>query len=334
MKTIQTIGTAKLTIKRIIALALLLTAAPFMSSYQAHAAQIGNRSITLSSSVGAATGVTYNLATAAIPTTGTAIKSVEVQMCTTSSGACTTPSGFTAATSTLNSQPTGLGAGTGWTVDTGTAGSLRIVNAANATNPSGAVAIVWGGVTNPTATNTTYYGRVTTFSDATWTTSIDSGTVALSTSAQIQVDLSVGETLTFCTGTSITGQNCATAAGSVVNLGIGSTTGTSTGTSIIAASTNGSSGYTVTVNGATLTSGANNLASTLLAAIRLQLSELPYQVVVLQRGLQTTTQQIHSDSEQAKSSHHQPVQQMPTHLRSAISLTLMVSLLQVHIQLH
>jgi hypothetical protein len=261
MKTIQTIGHTQLTIRRVIALALLLTAGPFMSSYQAHASQITNRSVTLSSSVGAATGVTYSLASSAVPTTGTAIKSVEIQMCTTSSGACTTPTGFTSASSTLASQPTGLGAGSGWTVNTGTAGSLRIVNASNATNPSGAVAVVWANVTNPTATNTTYYGRVTTFSDAAWTTPIDSGTIALSTSVQVQVDLSVGETLTFCTGTSITGQNCATAAGSIVNLGIGSTTSTSTGTSIVAASTNGSSGYTITVNGATLTSGANTVTA-------------------------------------------------------------------------
>jgi len=159
------------------------------------------------------------------------------------------------------SQPTGLGAASGWTVNTAAAGSLRLLDAGNVTDPSGAVSIAWNGVHNPTATNTTFYGIITTYSDSAWTTALDTGNVALSTSTQIQVGLSVYETLTFCTGTSITGQNCGSAAGSQVNLGIGSSGSTSTGTSIIAASTNGSTGYSVTVAGTTLTSGANTVTA-------------------------------------------------------------------------
>jgi hypothetical protein len=246
---------------RAVFLAVVLTAAPLVSDLQVGAAPITTRSVTLSSSVGDATGVTYSLSTAALPTIGTAVKSVEILMCTTVSGACTKPVGFANNLSTLASQPTGLGAGTGWTVNAATDGSLRIVNAANATNPSGVVAIVWNAVHNPTATNTTFYGRITTYSGSGWTGALDTGTVALSTSAQIQVALAVNESLTFCTGTSITGQNCGTAAGSLVDLGNGSTTATATGTSIMAASTNGSSGYTITINGTTLTSGANTITA-------------------------------------------------------------------------
>jgi hypothetical protein len=116
-------------------------------------------------------------------------------------------------------------------------------------------------VTNPTATNATFFLRAATFSDAAWTTGIDTGVVAASTATQIQVSLAVDETLTFCTGTSITGTNCGTATGSTVDLGTGSTTATSSGTSIMAASTNGSSGYSITVAGATLTSGANTITA-------------------------------------------------------------------------
>jgi hypothetical protein len=176
-------------------------------------------------------------------------------------GGCITPTGFTSASSTLASQPTGLGAASGWTVNTATTGSLRIVNAANATNPSGAVAMIWNSVHNPTATNTTFFGVITTYSDSAWTTALDTGSVALSTSTQIQVALTVNEALTFCTGTSITGQNCGTASGSQVNLGTATTTSTATGTSIIAASTNGNTGYSVTVAGTTLTSGANTITA-------------------------------------------------------------------------
>jgi hypothetical protein len=245
---------------RNIVIASVLVALPFFNLAQVNAAAITGRSITLSTSEGDASGVTYTLTTAALPSS-TAVQSMEVEFCTSLSGACTKPTGFANASSTLVSQPSGLGAASGWTVNTSTDGSLRIVNASNSTSPSGAVSVVWGGVHNPTATNTTFYGVITTYSDATWTTPIDTGSVALSTSSVIQVALTVGETLTFCTGTSITGQNCGTISGSLVDLGDGSTTVTATGTSVMAASTNASSGYTITVNGTTLTSGANTITA-------------------------------------------------------------------------
>lgn len=235
--------------------------APILGSVPVSAAQITNRAIALSTSAGAATGVSYALSSAALPTTGTAVKSLKVQFCTTASGACTAPSGFSASSSTLASQPTGLGAATGWTVNVASANELRVLNASNATNPSGAVAVTWNTVTNPTANNTTFYGIITTYSDAAWTTPLDAGTVALSTSTQIQVALVVSEALTFCAGTSITGQNCGSIAGNLVDLGTGSTTSTSSGTSVLAASTNAANGYSVTVNGTTLTSGANTITA-------------------------------------------------------------------------
>lgn len=238
---------------------LMASASSLLSIPIASAAQITGRSVLLSTSVGNASGVTYTLNAASLPTT-TAVKSLEVKFCSSLIGVCTTPAGFSATSSTLASQPTGLGSASGWTVNTAISGSLRILNAANATTSSGALAVVWNGVHNPTATNTTFYGVITTYSDSAWTTAIDSGSVALSTSSQIQVALTVDETLTFCTGTSITGEDCSTVSGGVVNLGKGSTTATSTGTSIMAASTNGSTGYSVTVNGSTLTSGSNTIA--------------------------------------------------------------------------
>ncbi len=240
--------------------ALAIAVLPVLSAIQAGAAAITGRSITLSSSAGAATGVTYTLATAALPTT-TAVKSMEVKFCDSLAESCSTPTGFSALSSTLAEQPDGLGSATGWTVSAATAGSLRIVNAANTTASSGAVEVVWGGVANPTAANTAYYGIITTYSDDSWATAIDTGTVALSTSTQVQVTLMVDETLTFCTGTSITGENCGTIAGSVVDLGVGSTTSTVSGTSVMAASTNGNSGYSIAVKGSTLTSGSNTITA-------------------------------------------------------------------------
>ena len=259
MKYLEKIQKTNFKLLTVISIAVFIIA-PIVESLPVSALQITGRSVVLSSSVGAATGVSYSLSTTALPTT-TAVKSLQVQFCTTASGACTTPTGFSASTSTLASQPTGLGSATSWTVNAATAGSLRIVNATNTTASSGTVSVAWNNATNPTAPNATFYGIITTYSDAAWTAALDSGSVALSTASQIQVALIVSEALTFCAGTSITGQNCGTIAGSLVNLGAGLTTATAAGTSVLAASTNAATGYSVTVNGATLTSGGNTITA-------------------------------------------------------------------------
>nr|MBP7806991.1 hypothetical protein [Candidatus Saccharibacteria bacterium] len=118
-----------------------------------------------------------------------------------------------------------------------------------------------GAITNPTAQNTTFFARITTYSDAAWTTAVDSGVVAASTAQQITLSGTMDESLVFCTGTSITGTNCGTIAGSAVNFGTFSSVTPNTGTSVMAASTNGTSGYAITVNGTTLTSGGNSITA-------------------------------------------------------------------------
>jgi hypothetical protein len=241
------------------ALAVLLVLAGFMPQL-VNAAQITGRSFTLSNSDGAATSVTYTFGSAALPT-ATAVRSVAAQACTTASGACSTPTGFTGASASLASQPTGLGSTSSWT-NGSNAGNLRITHASNVTAPSGAVAIVWNGVTNPTADNTTFYLRVTTYSDAAYTTAIDNGVVAVSTAEAIQVTASVDETLTFCVGTSgVTNSSCSGATGNSVALGSLTTSTTGSGTSQLGVATNASSGYSITINGTTLTSGGNTITA-------------------------------------------------------------------------
>jgi hypothetical protein len=247
-------NTVKTNIRRIISAVLILAMfiLPISIASPADAATITGRQIALSDSTGNASGVTYTLTTtAALPTTGTAIKSIGVQFCV-SISSCGSLTGFSASSSTLAAQPSGVGAASGWTVDTGTANELRIVNAANSTNPTGNVSIQWNGVHNPTANNTTFYALITTYSGAGWTGVIDTGTVALSTAAQITVALAVNETLTFCAGTSVTGQNCGTVAGTAVTLPTASVSATSVGTSVLSASTNATGGYAITFVGGAL----------------------------------------------------------------------------------
>jgi hypothetical protein len=225
--------------------------------FAANAAQITGRSLTLGSSAPlASTSYTFNFT---VPTTGTVVLSWEAQICTTPSGACSMPSGFVNSSSIT--QPTGLGSASGWTGNTATAGSLRMSNAGNATNPSGSQTVIFNAVTNPSTPNQTLYARMTTYSAANWTGAIDTGTVAASTANQIQLSGTMDESLVFCTGTSITGTNCATASGSSVSLGTFSSTATKTGTSVMAASTNSQSGYSITLTGTTLTSGSNTITA-------------------------------------------------------------------------
>lgn len=239
-----------------VAVSVIAIVASAFLVYPVKAAQITGRALTLSSSAGAASGVTYTF-TMTLPS-ATVLQSAEAVICTTASGACSTPSGFSNASATI-SQPTNLGDASGWSVNTSTSGKLRLKKTGNSAAPTGTTTLVFSNVTNPTANNTTFFARITTYSDDAWTTSVDTGTVAASTAQQITVTASVDETLTFCAGTSITGTNCGTIAGSSVSLGTLTTTSTGSGTSVMAASTNAASGYAITINGSTLTSGANTI---------------------------------------------------------------------------
>jgi hypothetical protein len=259
MKKLTQAIKSKITIVRAFALAVALAILPIAAVTPAAAAQIINRKVTLGSSAPSPTTTSY-IFTFTVPTTGTVVKSTSFTACTTASGTCLSVAGFSNTGVTLT-QPTNLGDASGWTVDNATVGSLRLNKSGDAATPTGSQTVAFNGVSNPSATNATFFLRMTTYSDATYGTPIDSGIVAASTAAQVQVSLAVDEALTFCTGTSITGTNCGTATGSTVNLGTGTTTTTATGTSILAASTNGPSGYSITVSGTTLTSGSNTITA-------------------------------------------------------------------------
>lgn len=252
----------------------LIAAIPLLP---ASAAQLTSRSVTLSSSEasGANTAYTFNFT----PDSATTIQSINIDFCTTASDPCdpTGPTGVPAGLDTtgaaISGTPSGLGSGGTWTGSFATNGQVRITNAGNTGSPSAAT-VEFNGITNPSATNTTFYMRITTYSDDAYTTEIDNGTVATSTANQINISADVDETLTFCTGTSgITTSSCAGATGTSVDLGALSTSSTGTGTSQIGAATNAGSGYAVTVDGATLTSGANTITAMATATTSSQGSE-------------------------------------------------------------
>lgn len=223
-------------------MALLMLYFPHIAA----AAQITARKVTLGSSAASAS-TTYAM-NFTVPS-ATVLQSASFSVCTTASGTCSTPAGFSVSSSTLTAQPTNLGDAAGWTVSTATAGSLRLSKAGNAAAPTGAQTVSFSNVVNPSATNSTFYVRMTTFSDATWTTPVDTGTVAASTAGQITVTASVDETLSF------------TLASATVALGTVLTSATGSGTSTMSVSTNATSGYSLTYSGTTLTSGGNTITA-------------------------------------------------------------------------
>lgn len=238
------------TFKKIILLAatfvLACSSVLFALTSTASAAGITNRKLTLGSSApSASTTYTFEF----VLPSSTVVEAFEAEVCTTPSGSCTTPTGFSASSSSLNGQPTNLGDASGWTVNTSEAGSLRLSKDGNSAAPSGTTSISFSGVTNPSAANSTFYARMTTYASDDWTSAIDSGVVASSTAGQITVTASVEETLSF------------TLAAATVSLGTLTSSTTGTGTSTMSASTNAASGYAISVNGGTLTSGSNTITA-------------------------------------------------------------------------
>ncbi len=252
MTSTQRTKTSRIYRYKLLAVSFLLACSSLalITPNKVSAAQITARKVTMSSSAGAATSVTYTF-NFTVPS-ATVLESFEAEICTTASGACSTPTGWTGAGADLASQPTNYGDASGWT-DASTSSALRMVKNGNVAAPTGSQTVAFNGITNTTANNQTFFARITTYSDETYTTDVDTGVVAGSTAQQISLTGVMDESLTFCTGTSITGTNCGTVAGSSVDFGTFSSSATSSGTSVMAASTNGVSGYTITVNGSTLT---------------------------------------------------------------------------------
>ena len=240
---------------------LILQAVP---AHQAFAAQITSRSITLQA--GASDGgskpggVVNHFFGLTVPTTAN-IGSIEFKYCTLASGTCTTPTGLSTTAATMGTQS----GATGFTLVNTTNGAPYITRSAASITAGTALTYQLLGVTNPTTTNQTFYVRFTTFTSTNATTgATDTGTVAASTATSILIDGTMPESLVFCTGATIgltAGvPDCSTATSGAISFNqLFSPTDTATTSSQMAASTNAGSGYNITVNGATLTSGSNTI---------------------------------------------------------------------------
>lgn len=249
------------------ALLVVATVGAAFKAETANAAQITSRSLTLvagpTDGGSKPNGVVHHLFNFTIPGGAPTIGSIQFLYCTTASGTCTMPPGLVTTSSTLSSQ-TGA---TGFTIQNGTNGAPYITRSAAAIGTNTAASYQLNTITNPTATNTAFFVRVSTFTSTTATTGVtDTGTVAASTANQIVLTGTMPESLIFCTGATVVPTlgipDCTTATSGAIQFNqLFSPTDTATATSQMAASTNAASGYNITVNGPTLTSGSNTIAA-------------------------------------------------------------------------
>lgn len=239
---------------------------PFLPS-MASAAQITTRSLELRAGAtdgGSKPGGNVNhFFTFTVPTTGD-VGSIKFQYCTLAAGVCTLPTGAVTTGATLGAETGATGFAINHTLGNGSPYLTR--TAASVTGPQ-IVTYRLDGVVNPTTTNQTFFVRITTYlSEDTTGAATDAGTVAASTATQIVLDGTMPESLVFCTGETIgltAGvPDCATATPGIISFNqLFSPTDTATADSQMAASTNAGFGYVISVNGPTLTSGANTISA-------------------------------------------------------------------------
>jgi hypothetical protein len=235
--------------------------------------QITLRSLTLQAGVtdggSKPSGVVNHFFQFTLPASGSPnVGSILFQYCTTAANSiasptCVMPTGLDTTAATYGSES----GATGFSLVNTTNGAPYITRAAVPVSPSTAVSYHLLGVTNPSADNTTFYVRISTYASTDTTGAvIDSGTVAASTTEPIILTGTMPESLVFCTGATVGTTSgvpdCATAtSGSVTFDRLFSPIDTSIATSQMAASTNAGSGYIITVNGVTLTSGSNTITA-------------------------------------------------------------------------
>ena len=232
----------------------------------AYAAQITPRTLTLVAGAtdggSKAGGVVNHAFSFTVPNAGNAnIGSIKFEYCTTAALTCTMPTGLVTTSATMGSQ-TGA---TGFSINNATNGVPYITRTAASVNSNTALTYQLNSITNPTANNTSFFVRISTYTSTDTTGSpTDQGTVTASTAEAIVLSGIMPESIIFCTGADVPAignvPNCAAATSGVISFNqLFSPSDTATARSEMAASTNAPSGYVITVNGTTMTSGANTI---------------------------------------------------------------------------
>ncbi len=193
----------------IAALFTLALVLPILMPGSAKADTLQQRSVTISSSVGDATGVSYNFGFD-LPTS-VAVQGILLQFCTTALGTCVLPTsmdvqGSTAVGSQTTSEATVFavrgGADVGDCTQGANAYELCLERADTDAETVATKAVEVTGVENPTLSGnfTNVFVRITLYSDTAFATAEHDGTVVAAIVRQITVNGRVSERLDFCVG--------------------------------------------------------------------------------------------------------------------------------------
>ena len=246
---------AKLPSPRVLALltGVALAVAALLQLTPAYGDLLPHRSIQLADAQPSAnTNYILNFTIAAPETLG----SIQLQFCANDplfDQPCTVPTGFDVSHAVLISQ-TGQ---TGFTVAGSTTANVLVLTRAASAAIAGPDSYTLSGVVNPSAPGS-YYGRLQTFAstDASGAAN-DYGGIAFVINSAVQISTVVPPFLLFCSGVSISGNDCSTATGNYINYGNFSASSTSSGQTQMLVATNATTGYTIGYTGTTLTSGNN-----------------------------------------------------------------------------
>ncbi len=195
--------------------------------------QLTTRSATIDKSYTSQTNIQVDFGYTLI--TSSSVQSLTYQFCTTALGTCTTPTGLDARTSTTQVGQSGFPTnGTAFapkntTSDSGaclqsTAGTqFACYTRSTGTAGAGAATHSIAGLVGPTVAGTVYI-RITTYSDGSYGTPVDAGTVAVSFGNRMTINAHVQEVLLMCVSattiddaTASIGTSCT--GGTSVNLG-------------------------------------------------------------------------------------------------------------------
>jgi hypothetical protein len=259
----------------ICAVLMLATISPVFNKGSVSAAQITNRSLTLQAGVADGGskpgGVVNHQFEFTLPNAGGGnIGSIKFEYCTTASGgACTTPAGLSTTGGGVGFDTTGSAAAFS-DLDKTTNGAPYVHRTAASITAASVIKVRLTAVTNPDGTscatvNCSFFVRMSSYaSEDTTGSAIDTGTVTASTATQIVLTGTMPESIIFCTGGTVSTTSgipdCSTAtSGSIAFNQLFSPTDTAFATSQMAASTNGLSGYVITLRGPTMTSGSSTI---------------------------------------------------------------------------
>jgi hypothetical protein len=233
-----------------------LCAVSFWPPASLSAAEVVQRSIRVSDTQAAQSGVTYRMAFSTV--TNSLVGSVRIRFCANSplvDDPCSAPTGFNISNAFLASQQ-GM---TGFVISSNTTANEMVISRPPLLEGPTTSIYLFTGVTNP-LNGGSLYARIYTYptSDGTGPYT-DAAGLALYFEGGVGISAEVPPYLTFCLGESITSFDCNTATEPFSDVGILTPIVTGLAQSQMVAATNADGGYSMWVLGGTMTSGNNTI---------------------------------------------------------------------------